>query len=262
MSRQNYYAKRRRRKQAQVDEELILGLVKKERRIQPRIGTRKLMELLGQTLALQGVQIGRDRFFRLLGKAGLLVKKKPRRPKTTCSSHSLPVFRNLLREREPTAPHHVWVSDLTYIRTEEGFLYAALIKDLFSHQVVGKHIGDSLEAQGCVVALRKALKQLPPNRFPIHHSDRGSQYCCWEYVEELRSRGLSVSMTEENHCYENASAERLIGILKQEYELDATFKTKRQAMAAFEQAVYLYNHRRPHLSLNYQVPSQAHRAAA
>ena len=262
MSRQNYYAARRQRQRRQIDEDLIVELVREERRVQPRIGTRKLLFMLQCELAEIGVSIGRDRFFELLKSRDLLVKRKPVWPKTTQSRHSLPVFRNLLKERKPTAPHQVWVSDLTYIRTDEGFMFASLITDMYSRKIIGFHLGDSLESIGCQKALKKALGQLPSNRFPIHHSDRGCQYCCHEYVKQLKGRGLSISMTEENHCYENAMAERVNGILKQEYEMDATFRTKHQAAHAFMQAVELYNNRRPHLSLDYRVPSEVHARAA
>ena len=154
------------------------------------------------------------------------------------------------------------MSDLTYIRTEEGFLFAAVIMDRFSRKIVGSHIGDSLEAEGCLRALEMALTVLPQGRFPIHHSDRGCQYCCHDYVNRLQQMGLPISMTEVMHCYENAAAERVIGILKQEYELDRSFRTKEQAAKAFVQAVFLYNYRRPHLCLNYRTPAQCHAQAA
>lgn len=141
-------------------------------------------------------------------------------------------------------------------------MYASLITDMASRKIVGAHIGDNLDARGCVSALEKALANLPYDKHPFHHSDRGSQYCCHEYVERLMRRKIPISMTEENHCYENAMAERVNGILKQEYELDQTFITKEQAMSAFYQAVYLYNHKRPHLSLNYKTPEEAHSGAA
>jgi transposase InsO family protein len=262
MSRQNYYAARRLRQRREVDEALIVELVQRERRRQPRVGGRKLLHLLRADLEEAEVSIGRDRFFEVLAEHDLLVAPKPRGPHTTNSRHSLPVFRNLLKDREPTAPNQVWVSDLTYIRTDEGFMYGALIMDKFSRKIVGAHIGDSLEAAGCIKALEAALGELPSNRFPIHHSDRGCQYCCHEYVRRLRARGLSISMTEVNHCYENAQAERVIGILKQEYELGASFRTKRQAVRSFYQAIELYNHHRPHLSLDFAVPESIHRKAA
>jgi len=262
MSRQNYYAARHLRQRREIDEALIVELVKRERHMQPRLGGRKLLHLLGSDLAEANVSIGRDRFFEVLAEHDLLVVRKPGRPRTTNSRHSLPVFHNLLEGRALTAPNEAWVSDLTYIRTDEGFLYAALITDAYSRKIVGAHIGDSLESEGCLRALEKALNALPTDKHPIHHSDRGCQYCCHAYVERLQGRELPISMTEIMHCYENAMAERVNGILKQEYELEGTFRTKAQAMKAFEQAVWLYNNRRPHLKLDYRFPADVHAEAA
>jgi transposase InsO family protein len=241
---------------------MVVELVKQERRMQPRIGGRKLLYLLGPELADAGVDIGRDRFFEVLAEHDLLVRCKRGRPHTTNSRHSLPVFHNLLTDRVFDSPNQVWVSDLTYIRTDEGFLYAALITDKVSRKIVGAHIGDNLEAEGCLKALDQALAGLPAGQNPIHHSDRGCQYCCHAYVDRLREHGLAISMTEVMHCYENALAERINGILKQEYEMDRTFRTKAQAKKAFDQAVWLYNHRRPHLMLNYRFPADVHAEAA
>ncbi len=262
MSRQNYYAARQLRQRREIDEAMVVELVKRERRMQPRLGGRKLLHLLRTDLDEAGVSIGRDRFFEVLAEHNLLVVPKRGRPRTTNSRHSLPVFHNLLAGNSFKAPNEAWVSDLTYIRTDEGFLYAALITDLVSRKIVGAHIGDSLEAEGCLAALDQALNALPDGTHPIHHSDRGCQYCCHAYVERLQGRGLPISMTEIMHCYENAMAERVNGILKQEYEMDCTFRTKAQAVKAFEQAVWLYNHRRPHLSLDYRFPADVHEEAA
>lgn len=258
MSRQNYYAARRLRQRRQIDEQLILELVKRERQLQPRLGGRKLLSLLEADFAEADISIGRDRFFELLAGYDLLVVPKQSVPHTTNSRHSLPVFENLMSGKVLTGPNEAWVSDLTYIRTDEGFLYAALITDAYSRKIVGAHIGDSLEAEGCLAALEQALAALPTGKHPVHHSDRGCQYCCHEYVGRLQARGLPISMTQVMHCYENAQAERVNGILKQEYELDRRFRTKVQARKAFEQAVWLYNHRRPHLKLNYRFPAEVH----
>ena len=262
MSRQNYYACRRNRQRRSIDEGLVLELARMERCLQPRLGGRKLLSLLDAELNAHGVVIGRDRFFELLKEAGMLVERKSARARTTNSRHSLPVFHNLFAEMSLQTPNQAWVSDLTYIRTDEGFLYAALITDAYSRKIVGVHIGDNLEAEGCLEALDQALHELPVGKHPIHHSDRGCQYCCHEYVERLQARGLAISMTEILHCYENALAERVNGILKQEYEMDRTFRTKAQAKAALEQAVWLYNHRRPHTMLNYRFPADVHAEAA
>ena len=262
MSRQNYYAARRLRRRRQIDEEMILELVKRERQLQPRLGGRKLLHLLQADFSEAGVSIGRDRFFELLAECDMLVVPKPGVPRTTNSRHSLPVFSNLLAGKALSAPNEAWVSDLTYIRTDEGFLYAALITDAYSRKIVGAHIGDNLEAEGCLAALEQGLTTLPAGKHPIHHSDRGCQYCCHEYVERLQASGLPISMTQVMHCYENAQAERINGILKQEYEMGRRFRTKVQARKAFEQAVWLYNHRRPHLRLNYRFPADVHDKAA
>jgi putative transposase len=262
MSRQNYYSARQLRTRREVDEQFILEQVRAERSSQPRLGTRKLLHMLGPVLREVGIKIGRDRFYKLLKERGLTLKPKCKRPRTTNSRHSLPVFLNLLSGKEFCRAHELWVSDITYIRTLEGYLYAALIMDAVSRKIVGFDIGDSLEVEGCLRALDLALEQLPEGKRPIHHSDRGCQYCSHAYVNKLQAHHLSVSMTQVMHCYENAQAERLNGILKHEYELDAEFGSKEQAKRAFRQAVDLYNDRRPHQALGYKVPAVAHEEVA
>lgn len=259
MSRQNYYARRRQRQRRQVDGELVAQLVRAERTQQSRIGVRKLHWMLRQPLAAAGVKLGRDRLYEELRGRELLVARLPvQTPRTTQSYHPLPTFQNLVKGLELKGPNQVWVSDISYLRTAENFLYLALITDKYSRKIVGHHAGDSLEAVGCVLALETALKELPAGEPPIHHSDRGCQYCCHEYVERLAAGGLRISMTEQDHCAENALAERMNGILKQEYGLGQEFRTKAQARKAVAQAVYQYNHRRPHTALAYRVPAAVH----
>jgi putative transposase len=244
-----------------VDAGLIAELVRAERRVQPRLGTRKLRVVLQGALAQAGVAVGRDRFFTVLRREGLLLAPLPKEtPHTTSSYHCLPVFANLVKHREVKQPNEVWVSDLTYLRTAESFLYLALVTDKFSRKMVGYHCGDTLEAVGCVRALEMALKDLPAGAHPIHHSDRGSQYCCHEYIAALGLRGLKISMTESNHCAENALAERMNGILKQEYGLGTKFATKAQAWPAVDQSIWLYNTKRPHTALNYRMPEAVHQS--
>lgn len=262
MSRQNYYKQKRERSRQQVDEGHIVELVRRERRLQPRLGGKKLHGILRRELEESGVEIGRDRFFEVLRGHDLLVQPLPRAPHRTNSRHSLPVFRNLIVNLEVSGPNQVWVSDITYIRTSEGFEYLKLIMDLYSRKIVGYQCSEAIDSAANIVALRRALKDLPDDRHPIHHSDRGCQYCSHEYVEVLKDRQLPVSMTEENHCYENAHAERLNGILKQEYALGINFRTRAQARQAVDQAVWLYNYRRPHNSLNDRMPAEVHAQAA
>jgi transposase InsO family protein len=258
MSKQNFYKGRRRREQRVIDEDLVVELVRQERRLQPELGGRKLLVRVGPELEEAGVSVGRNRFFSLLREKGLLVARRRRGPRTTDSRHRFRVYTNLLKDLDLRGPDEAWVSDLTYIRTEEGFVYLALVMDAYSRKIVGYDIDKSLEAEGCLRSLRMALGQLAEGAAPIHHSDRGTQYCCNDYVGLLEERGLAVSMTEENHCYENAKAERLNGILKQEYGLGETLRGLGEAKRMVRQAVELYNTMRPHTALGYACPESVH----
>jgi len=263
MSRQNYYAVRRERRRQEVDEELVVELVRQERQLQPRLGTRKLHFLIKEPLSQAGVKVGRDRMFEVLRQREMLVEPRVSEyPTTTSSYHCLPVFKNLIKDLEVSQPNEVWVGDLTYLRTEEGFMYLSLLTDRMSRKIVGYHCGDTLESMGCVRALEMALREMPEWARPIHHSDRGSQYCCHEYVNLLVDRGLSMSMTEKDHCAENALAERMNGIIKGEYGLGQKFKTKASVLVAVDQSIHLYNTRRPHSSLGNRFPHQVHSLAA
>lgn len=263
MSRQGYYATHRRRRKQQVDEAFILELVRAERSLQPRIGSRKLVKMLQPQFAEAGVKIGRDRFFELLKRHDLLVEPVVATgPRTTNSKHCLPIFTNRLKHMKLTGPNQAWVADITYIRTREGFLYLALITDAFSRKIVGYHVGESLEVVGCLIALEMAIQGLPAGCIVVHHSDRGSQYCSHAYFEACQAAGIELSMTEQLHVYENAKAERVNGILKLEYGLRFEFADKQSAKRAVEQAVYLYNCRRPHCVLNYRTPAEVHEEAA
>ncbi len=262
MSRQNYYKAHRRRRRKEVDDELIEKLVKVERASQPRLGGRKLYFMLKPEMENAGVSIGRDLFFEALRTNDLLLEPLPASPHTTNSRHSLPVFRNTIKGRRLTGPNQVWVSDITYIRTIEGFLYLSLITDKYSRKIVGYNLGGTLETEESLKALAMALKTKPKGSHITHHSDRGCQYCSHLYVDKLKENDFEISMTEENHCSENALAERVNGILKQEYWLGSTFRNKEQVYRAVEEAIHLYNTRRPHTALNYKTPEQVHRMAA
>jgi len=262
MTRQNFYKARKVRERAHVDEGLVRRLVEAERAEQPRLGGLKLHCMLRDTLASENVVLGRDRFFEVLRNQDLLLEPLPKAPRTTNSAHALPVFTNLLNDLELTGPNQVLVSDITYIRTSEDFAYLSLITDKYSRKIVGYYLGTTLETADTLKALTMALAHLPEGARPIHHSDRGCQYCSHKYVEALQDQGMPVSMTEEDHCAENALAERMNGILKQEYSLSHTFRTVAQARKAVDQAVHLYNTRRPHRSLNLETPEKVHGKAA
>ncbi len=236
--------------------------VQVERRRHPKMGVRKLIVNIRPFLEEMGISMGRDRLFAVLRERGLLVKRSLRWAKTTNSRHGFFVFPNLIRHIEPSVINQVWVSDLTYIRTEEGFLYLSLVMDGYSRKIIGYAVSDTLEAEGCLRALKMALKELPAEACPIHHSDRGIQYCCKDYLRLLEERHCLISMTEMNHCYENAKAERLNGILKSEYALGETFRDKQQAIRAAHEAVVLYNRFRPHTQLCFLTPEAVHGFAA
>jgi transposase InsO family protein len=261
MSPQNYYARRSARSGREVDLALVLALVQAEREQQPRLGVRKLYHLIAPELQAAGVKLGRDRLFVELGKAGWLVERKPSPwPKTTQVDPNLPVFKNLIKRRPATGPNQVWVADITYVRTREAFLYLGLITDHWSRKIVGYHLGETLESQEVLKALAMALQGLKGAARPIHHSDRGCQYASHAYVGAAQRAGLVMSMTEQNHSAENALAERVNGILKQEYWLDANFENTQQARQATVQGIHLYNTRRPHTALGFATPEQVHHA--
>lgn len=259
MTPQNYYARRTYWRRQEVDVELMLELVCAERKEQPRLGVRKLYYLIQVELKEAGVKMGRDRLFEELGKKGWLVERKPSEwPRTTSFDVNLPVFKNLIKRLKLTGRNQVWVADITYIRTQKAFMYLGLITDKWSRKIVGFHLGETLESGSVLKALAMAVEGLTRNEKPIHHSDRGCQYASHAYVDAVRRAGMKMSMTEQNHTAENALAERVNGILKQEYEMDANFETKQEARKATAHGVSLYNNRRPHSSLRMRTPEQVH----
>lgn len=237
-------------------------MVQKERKIQPRVGARKLHKDLSDALVRAQLKIGRDRLFDILREEDMLVKRKKASCKTTDSYHRFHKYKNLIKDIEITAPNQVWVSDITYIRTVDGFCYLALITDLYSRKIIGHDLSDSLELAGCQRALKKALWHARPAAGLIHHSDRGIQYCSNQYTKELINRKIKISMTEENHCYENAVAERVNGILKDEFYLDQCFFSTEFAKRAAKNAIKIYNNKRLHVSLGYQTPSTVFKMTA
>jgi putative transposase len=259
MTPQNYYARRSAWRRQEVDVQLALELARAERAYQPRLGVRKLYHLIGVELKAAGVKMGRDRLFEELRKAGLLVERKPSPwPKTTHFNPALPVFKNLIKGCVVNRRNQVWVADITYIRTQEAFMYLGLITDKWSRKIVGFHLGETLEVGSVLKALAMALKGLQAGERPIHHSDRGCQYASHAYVNVVEQAGLRMSMTEKNHSAENALAERMNGILKQEYWLDADFESKREAGKATVHGIHLYNYRRPHTALGLSTPGMVH----
>lgn len=258
ITRQAYYQAQARSRERTDAEQQALELVAQVRARHRRMGTRKLYQEHYE--AFRALGIGRDALFGLLRREGLLVERTRRRRRTTNSRHGFPTWQNLLTDHKPSRPNEVFVSDITYIETLEGFRYLALITDAYSRKIVGWDLSASLSVEGSLRALEQALKQARPEERQglIHHSDRGVQYCCHAYTDRLEAVGARVSMAERGNPYENALAERVNGTLKQEYGLDGIFASERQAQRAVREAVYLYNEERPHLALCYQKPSQVH----
>ncbi len=257
-TRQAYYQQKKRVTTEAFESEVILQMIAKERKLMPRIGGRKLFSKIGPGLP-DDLQMGRDKFFGFLRQNNLLVKKKRYRAITTMSSHWLRKHPNLIKGFEPTGPHQLWVSDITYIETTNGFVYLFLITDAYSRKIVGWSMSKTLESKNAIVALYMALSQLPTGVTNLlHHSDRGVQYCSSKYVEILQRHGVGISMTENGDPRENAIAERINGILKTEWINEMKLKSIKDAKVQIGKIIIIYNSERPHSSIEMLTPEQAH----
>ncbi|WBL20875.1 IS3 family transposase [Zunongwangia sp. HRR-M8] len=262
LKRDAYYKYKRRENKRSELENKVVDIVKKRRRSLPREGVRKLTRSLSKEFTNADLKIGRDTLFNILRKHNMLTLRKKYSSRTTNSLHRFRKYKNNIKDLKVTKPNQVWVSDITYIRTIKGFCYLALITDMHSRKIVGYDISNSLELKGCQRALNKALYQAKDTTGLIHHSDRGIQYCSNVYTQILKRNNIGISMTEENHCYENAMAERLNGILKDEFYLDQTLDSLQHAKRATKNAINLYNQIRLHLSLDYRTPNMVYKLTA
>ena len=223
---------------------------------------RKLVTSLNADFNKANIKVGRDTLFKVLIKNQMLTLRRKTSARTTNSYHRFYKNNNSIKDLEITRPNQVWASDITYIKTVKGFCYLDLITDMYSRKIVGYDLSDSLELKGCVRALNKAIYQAKNIKGLIHHSDRCIQYCSNVYTRILKIKKIDISMTEENHCYENAMAERVNGILKDEFYLDQTFDNESPAKRAAKNAINLYNELRLHLSLNYKTPHMVYKLSA
>ncbi len=224
----------------------------------PRIGTRKLYYLIKNDLERLNIKIGRDVLFNFLRAEHLLIKPKRNFIKTTNSRHWMRKYPNLTKDIVVTRPEQLWVSDITYIKTDQGHGYLSLITDAYSKRIMGYELLDNLSTEGPLNALKQALKNRKYSQEIIHHSDRGLQYCSADYTQLLKSNNIKISMTENGDPYENAVAERVNGILKYEFLLTQGFKNHLQAMAVIQESIGIYNEYRPHLSCRMLTPNIAH----
>ena len=259
-TRQGYYQYWQRQILEVKPEEQLLELVKEIRQEHPRMGGRKLYPLLQSEINKRGIKMGRNAFFDLLSEHRLLVRRKRRHVMTTFSRHRFRKYPNLIQDVAVTRANQVWVSDITYWFTGYACLYVSLVTDAYSRRIMGYAVAETLEAVHCKQALVMALQHLDrrAGMHLIHHSDRGLQYCSREYIQELESYDIQISMTQNGDPLENPIAERVNGILKQEYLGHQTVYSFIQAQRVLEQAVFLYNYKRPHLSCDMLAPDQAH----
>jgi len=256
-SRQAFYGNQTYRLQQKYEEDLIIQQVLKHRKLQPRLGTRKLVVMLQDFIKDHNIKLGRDGLFDLLRGHQLLIKRRKRTVQTTFSKHWYKKYPNLIRQYEASAPNCLWVSDITYIILSEGFAYLSLITDAYSRKIIGFYLSETLEAIGCINALQMAIYDCSDVEQVIHHSDRGVQYCSFNYVEILQSHHIKISMTENGDPLENAIAERVNGILKEEL-LERKYSDFKTAKKEVAKAIVIYNSLRPHSSCDMLTPQIAH----
>lgn len=257
-SRQAFYQQKRGLEQGVMESELVIQQVMLIRKSQRMVGTRKLHHMLEPFLLQHKIDMGRDALFTLLLKHNLLIRKrKSKVPRTTFSDHWFKKYANLIIGMSIVSPNTLWVSDITYITLTGAFAYLSLITDAYSRMIVGYHLSKHLRAEGCVKALKMGIKQLSDGSKLIHHSDRGCQYCSTEYVDVLQENNISISMTQNSDPRENAIAERVNGIIKQEF-LAVSYPNFAQALEEVKNGVNVYNNERVHSSIDMLTPFQAH----
>jgi len=257
-SRQAFYKFVKHAEKEALQHDLILQEVLRIRKTLKRLGTRKLLFKMEGFMKEHHIEIGRDAMFDLLAAHKLLIRKRKRRvPVTTFSDHWMRKYPNLIVDFIPTAPNQLWVSDITYITLKDDFAYLSLITDAYSRKIVGFYLSETLSADGCIKALQLALKNNPQLGRLIHHSDRGSQYCCADYVGLLDKHFIKISMTQSGDPLENAIAERVNGILKDEL-LEKIYINYQEAKQAIAAAISIYNYHRPHSSIDMLTPIEAH----
>lgn len=264
VSRQAYYQGLERSRERECRHQHVVEQVMAVRRTQPRLGTRKLQHVLREPLAELGVRLGRDALFEILRHARLLVVPRRAFHKTTNSYHRFYRHPNLLKEgpqqHRAVGSEQIWVADITYLPTEKSCVYLSLVTDAWSRRIVGYHVHDSLHARQVSQAFKMALKTRQTKQTLIHHSDRGIQYCSEAYQQLHTRHGVRCSMTDGYDCYQNALAERINGILKNEFLLHRPADIE-QARTMVSESIQIYNQQRPHLSLKMKTPDEVHRAS-
>lgn len=258
ISRQGIYQAEDRKTKRKSELEQIRCYIDKVRRDMPMLGTRKLYYMLQHDAKYLRIKIGRDALFRYMREADLLVKKKRKYIQATNSKHWLRKHPNLLKGKKIGRAEEVFVSDITYVKSNEGDHYLSLVTDASSRKIMGYHVSNDMNASSVAKALEMAISNRQTKRSLIHHSDRGLQYCSKLYQELLEKNNITPSMTDGYDCYQNALAERINGILKSEFLLEhcASFKDLQRAT---KESIEIYNTKRPHLSLKMKTPNCKHK---
>lgn len=257
-SRQAYYDRKWDLSAKEQNEIIVVELIRQVRRDLPGLGGQKLYKCIFQPLRTNNIKIGRDKMFTIMRKYHLLIDRKRKSPKTTQSHHWFRRYPNLVKEYISSESEQLWVADITYICIGYDFNYLSLITDAHSKKIMGYCLHPYLTNEGTLKALKMALNDRTKTTAVIHHSDRGVQYCSFDYVDMLRKNNCSISMTENGEAYENAIAERVNGILKTEFNLSQVFKSRADALITVQKSINAYNNLRPHMSCHYLTPNQAH----
>ncbi len=255
-----YYDRKNHFKAVNQDEIIVLDLVAQIRRELPGLGLHKLYRCLYQPMRNHGVKMGRDKLNMLLRKHGLLITRNSRKPRTTQSNHLLRRYPDIAKHLLVDRSEQLWVADITFICIGYSFNYLSLITDAYSKKIMGYCLHPYLTNEGSINALKMALQSRTGNLPLIHHSDRGVQYCSYNYIILLNQQKIAISMTQHGEAYENPIAERINGILKTEFRLSRVFKSRNEALLAVKSAIEAYNHLRPHMSCGFLTPEIAHQA--
>jgi putative transposase len=258
LSRQSYYKREDLAKSGKEESVRVVSMVREIRKRMPRIGARKLYHLLRGEFESKGIKVGRDKLFEILRNNQMLITRRRKYIQTTNSKHWLKKYPNLIKEMEIDRPERLWVSDITYIRTENGFSYLSMITDAYSRKIVGYNTSKTLGTEGTIEALKMAINNRVSKDELIHHSDRGMQYCSKEYVGLLEKNNIKISMTEQSDPYENALAERMNRTIKEEFLFIEKFSGYQQLAKTVEESVRIYNTERPHLSCGMLYPADVH----
>lgn len=257
LSRQNLYQIEKRQEARKEELSSVKLLVLAQRRKMPRLGTRKLHYQIRESLDVQEIKIGRDGLFRYLKSEQLLIRPRKKYIRTTNSNHWLRKYPNLYKETKASRSEEFFVSDITYLKCGHKTYYLSLVTDAYSRKIMGYYVSEDLSAENMLKALKMAIRRRLGNKPLIHHSDRGLQYCSAIYQDELRENQISPSMTDGYDCYQNALAERMNRILKEEF-LIYKFRSKRELEIMVKESVEIYNAERPHLSLGMLTPNIVH----